>query len=75
MPTTRMVEIIDQKEFAAAALSEDNETFVVHITAIVGLTRMTKLSCRHRGIDKDDNPHLLRGSNRLNVEEVTVSTE
>lgn len=31
MPTTQTVEIVDKKEFAATALNEDDETFVVHI--------------------------------------------
>ena len=34
LPTTRIVEIIDKKEFAAAALNVDDETFVVHVAAL-----------------------------------------
>ena len=33
LPTTRRVEIIGKKEFAAAALNEEDETFVVHMAA------------------------------------------
>ena len=32
--TTRRVEIIDKKKFAAIALNADNKTFVVHIMAL-----------------------------------------
>ena len=39
LPTTRRVEIIDQKEFAKAALDENVEAFVVHVS-FLGL-RMT----------------------------------
>ena len=38
LPTTRRVEIIDKREFAAAALNADNETFVVHVAALTELT-------------------------------------
>ena len=34
LSTTRRVEIINKREFAAAALNTDNETFVVHIAAL-----------------------------------------
>ncbi len=34
LPTTRRAELIDRREFAAAALNADNETFVVHVTAL-----------------------------------------
>ena len=34
LPTTRKVEIIDKREFVAAALNTDNETFVVYIAAL-----------------------------------------
>ena len=34
LPTTRRVEIIDKKEFAAAALNADDKTFVMHIAAL-----------------------------------------
>lgn len=37
---TRRVEIIIKKEFAAAAFNEDDET-VEHIAALVGTTKMT----------------------------------
>ena len=32
--TTRKVEIIGKKEFAAAALNKEDETFVVHMAAL-----------------------------------------
>ena len=38
--TTRRVEIIDKREFAAAALNVDNETFVVHVAALAEPTTM-----------------------------------
>ena len=34
LPTTRRIEIIGKKEFAAAALNEEDETFVVHMAAL-----------------------------------------
>ena len=40
LPTTRRVEIIDKREFAAAALNIDDETFVVHVAALVEPTTM-----------------------------------
>ena len=40
LPTTRRVEIIDKKEFAAAALNADDETFVVHVAALAEPTTM-----------------------------------
>ena len=45
--TTRRVEIIDKKEFAAAALNEDNKIFVVHVAALaVPTTISIHLSCQ-----------------------------
>lgn len=38
LPMTRREEIIDRKEFVAVALNKDDETFVVHISAIMGAT-------------------------------------
>ena len=38
LPTTKKVETIDKRKFAAAALNADNETFVVHVAAIAELT-------------------------------------
>ena len=38
--TTRKVEIIDKKKFAATALNEDDETFVVHVVALAKPTTM-----------------------------------
>ena len=38
LPMTRRVEIIDKKEFAAAVLNADNETFMVHVAALAELT-------------------------------------
>ena len=35
LPTTKRLEIIDKRKFAAVALNVDNETFVVHIAALV----------------------------------------
>ena len=40
LPTNRRVEIINKREFAAAALNADNETFVVHVAAIAEPTTM-----------------------------------
>ena len=40
LSTTRRVEIIDKREFMAAALNADNETFVVYIAALTELTTM-----------------------------------
>ena len=40
LPTTRRVEIIDKREFAAAALNADDETFVVHVAALAEPTTM-----------------------------------
>ena len=38
--TTRRMEIIDKREFVAAVLNGDNETFLVHITALAEPTIM-----------------------------------
>lgn len=38
LPMTRREEIIDRKEFVAVGLNKDDETFVVHISAIMGAT-------------------------------------
>ena len=40
LPTTKRVEIINKREFAAAALNADNKTFGVHIAALAELTTM-----------------------------------
>ena len=40
LPTTRRVEIINKREFAAAALNTDDETFVVHVAALAEPTTM-----------------------------------
>ena len=34
LPTTRRVELIDKKEFAKAALDENIETFVMHVSSL-----------------------------------------
>ena len=34
LPTTQRVELIDKKEFAVAALNENDETFVVHVVTL-----------------------------------------
>ena len=34
LPTTRRVEIIDKREFTAAALNVDDEIFMVHVAAL-----------------------------------------
>ena len=34
LPITKKMEIIDKREFAAAALNTDNEIFVVHIVTL-----------------------------------------
>ena len=61
LPTTRRVELIDKKEFATAALNKDDETFIVHIAAFMGL--MTIQHSREAQIAS------------LDVEEVTVPTQ
>lgn len=38
LPMTRREEIIDRKEFVTVGLNKDDETFVVHISAIMGAT-------------------------------------
>lgn len=35
LPTTRRVELIDRREFAAVALDENEETFVLHVAALL----------------------------------------
>ena len=46
LPTTKRVEIIDKREFAAAALNADNETFLVYVAAPAEPTTMPiYLSC------------------------------
>ena len=40
LPKTRRVEIIDKKEFAAAALNVDDEIFMVYIAALAKQTTM-----------------------------------
>ena len=62
LSTTRRVEIID-KELAAAALNEDDETFVVHVAVIMRSTKMTV------------HPSCEAQIASLNVEEVTVPPE
>ena len=37
LPTTKRVTFINKKEFAKAALDEESETFVVHVTALEAL--------------------------------------
>ena len=34
LPTTRYIELVGKKEFSAAALNPEYETFVVHITSV-----------------------------------------
>ena len=34
LPTTRRVELVGKKEFAAAALDSESETFVVHVASL-----------------------------------------
>ena len=34
VPTTRRINIIDKKEFAAAALNADDKAFVLHVVAL-----------------------------------------
>ena len=40
LPMTRMMEIIDKREFVETALNADDETFVVHVAALVEPTTM-----------------------------------
>ena len=40
LPTTRKVEIINKREFAAAALNADDKTFMVHVAALAKPTIM-----------------------------------
>ena len=61
LPTTQRVEIIDKKEFAAVALNEEDETFVVHMAAF----------------SVDSNVHASRRAqiSSLDIEEVTIPSE
>ena len=43
LPTPRLVELIDQYDFAKAALNKNSETFVVHI-ATLGVPRVTEVA-------------------------------
>lgn len=62
-PITRQVELINRNEFAAAALNENEETFVRHVAALLELTKMTiHLSQKARIAS-------------LNVEEATIPSE
>ena len=58
---TQRIEIIDKKEFAAAALNKEDETFVVHMAALSG----------------DSNVHASWQAqiSSLNVEKVTIPSE
>ena len=50
LPTTSQVEIIDKKEFAKAALNENVEAFVVHVSSLgsrMSIHPAIKLSCLH----------------------------
>ncbi len=38
LPTTSRVELIDKREFVRAALDENSETFVVHVSALEATT-------------------------------------
>ncbi len=38
LPTTSRVELINKREFARAALDENSETFVVHVSALEAMT-------------------------------------
>ena len=40
LPTTRKVNLIDQKKFAKAALDENPETFLVQIAALEALSQL-----------------------------------
>lgn len=57
------MELIDRKAFVAAALSENEETFVVHVAALLGSTEMTIPPAREAQIAS------------LNVEEATIPSE
>ena len=47
LPITRSIEIIDKREFAAAALNADNKTFVMHVVALAEpITMPIHLSCQ-----------------------------
>ena len=47
LPMTKRVEIIDKKEFAAATPNADNETFVMHVAALVeSITMPIHPSCQ-----------------------------
>ena len=50
LSTTKKVEIIDKRKFAAAALNADNKTFVVHIAALAETTTMSIYSSRQTQI-------------------------
>ena len=61
LPTTRRVEIIDKKEFATAALNEDDETFVMHMAAL--------------SVGSNVHPSRQAQIASLDVEEVTIPAE
>ena len=46
LPTTKRVEIIDKREFAAAARNADDEIYLVHIAALAEPTTMAIYSSR-----------------------------
>ena len=41
LPTTKKVELIDQKEFADATLDENEENFVIHVDTLLKVLTMT----------------------------------
>lgn len=66
MSMTRRVNFIDEKEFAAAALSEDfedHETFMAQIAAWQQIWNDEGEHISSCTIDKDDDQPLLRSSN------------
>ena len=41
LPTTRRIELVGKKEFAAAVLNPEHETYVVHVTSFSSISLVT----------------------------------
>ncbi len=61
LPTTRQVELIRKKEFAAAALDLEHEAFVVHVAAL--------------SVDSGDEVHLSKRAQRAHLKADEAFTE
>ena len=62
LPTTQRVEIIGKKEFAAAALNKEDETFVVHMAAL-------------NVVDSSVHPSRQAQISLLDVQEITIPSK